>query len=286
MVGGSSGARTHSKPGSNGKATGGGKGAKAAKSNGALKREVPKKPAARREEARPKPAAKKPGLAGGKAAARKSSPAVKANGVRHDEPLAASVARETPGRLKPVVGKANGTRKPSLEEMLRGGDRREISVATEAAAIARNDPALVEKLVGWLLAKDAILRSRAAWALKEISKTNPERLQPHKKRFLSDVARIDQWEVQEQLCKILPRLRLTVPELSRAVRIAYACLAHPSGIVRSSGLQALSELADQDPEVQPQVLTLLRQALLDGSPAMQARAQKIVERLSGGRNGV
>ena len=50
--------------------------------------------------------------------------------------------------------------------------------------------------------------------------------------------------------------------------------------VKTFSMQALADLAEQEPELRPQVIPLLEEATLTGNPAMKSRGRKLLERLA------
>jgi hypothetical protein len=54
-----------------------------------------------------------------------------------------------------------------------------------------------------------------------------------------------------------------------------------SSIVRTSALQGLADLAQDDTSLRPKVIELLRESTRDGTAAMKARSRKLLLRLEG-----
>lgn len=164
-------------------------------------------------------------------------------------------------------------------KMLAGGDRRSTGHSEEVAAEVLADDSLFPDLFEGLLSDDAIIRSRAAHALMQIAPTRPDLVRPYKEVLMQDVARIKQWEVREQLCKILPRLGLTRAEIAYAVEIFRGYLNDKSSIVRTCALQALADLTEMEPSLKPEIMPTIEELTQTGTPAMRARGRKLLIKL-------
>jgi hypothetical protein len=120
---------------------------------------------------------------------------------------------------------------------------------------------------------------RTADAVEKITAKHADWLKPYKRRLLGPVAAIEQQEVRWHVAQLLPRLALTTKERSKAVAILLGYLDDKSAIVRTFSLQALADIAERDEALRPTVVDLLQVALSSGSPAMRARARKLLTRL-------
>jgi HEAT repeat protein len=86
-------------------------------------------------------------------------------------------------------------------------------------------------------------------------------------------------EVRWHLAAIAARLPLNASERAIAVAALRNYLEDRSSIVRTFALQGLADLAEQAPDLLPQVLELLHQAARSGTAAMKARSRKLLLRL-------
>jgi hypothetical protein len=168
--------------------------------------------------------------------------------------------------------------KRELAALLGGGDRRSIGQAEAAAAAVLAEPARFGELFAALLTGDALIRMRAADAVEKVTRERPELLRPHKRPLLGRVAALPQQEVRWHVAQLIPRLPLTKRERASAVATLVGYLADKSRIVQAFALQALADLAGQDPALQPTVRARLEEALAAGSPAMRSRARKLLGR--------
>jgi hypothetical protein len=170
-----------------------------------------------------------------------------------------------------------------LLEKLAGDDRRSIGRSNEVVAEVLARPALFRLVFEGLLDDNAMIRMRAADAVEKITAKRPELLEPYKKKLLRDVAGINQQEVRWHLALMIPRLRLTRNERAEALGLLMEFLHDKSSIVKTFAMQALADLALQDPSLEPQVIPLLRALTETGTPAMKARGRKLLENLHGRR---
>ena len=169
-----------------------------------------------------------------------------------------------------------------LIEMLAGGDRRSIGRSEEVAAEVLADETLFPELFLGLDSQDPVVSMRAADALEKITARRPELLQPYKTELLARAARARQQELRWHAAQMLPRLELDDRERRLAVEVLMSYLEDKSSIVRTFAMQALADLAEQDAGLRPQVIELLRDLTLRGTPAMQSRGRKLLAKLIGG----
>jgi HEAT repeat protein len=201
----------------------------------------------------------------------------------------------------------------TLLALLAGGDRRSIGRANQVVAAVLHSPETFPQLMKELWSTDSLVRMRAADAVEKISRQKPELLRPYKnellglmretamkrrgrpraelrynrsKRISSQATTLAVWseatedkEVRWHLALMVPRLPLNTRERSIAVAALKNYLEDRSSIVRTCALQALSDIAEQTPDLRPEVLELLHQAARAGTAAMKARSRKLLLRL-------
>jgi hypothetical protein len=163
---------------------------------------------------------------------------------------------------------------------LEGGDRRSIGRVDEVVAEVLNDPSLFEVVFNAMLSDDPIIRMRSADAVEKITAEHPEYLQPCKEKLIQQVAKVDQQEVRWHVAQMFPRLELTKEERVVVVEILLDYLDDKSKIVKTFSMQALADFAERDTSIRPQVVKLLEELTRTGSPAMQSRGRKLLEKLS------
>ncbi|WP_196260934.1 hypothetical protein [Pelagibacterium limicola] len=164
---------------------------------------------------------------------------------------------------------------------LAGGDRRSIGNAGLVTQQVLSNPAKLAEIVNGLSAADPLIRMRCADVAEKVSAIHPEWLWPHKKTLLELAASATQQEVRWHLAQMLPRLPLGPAERRAAVRTMFDYLNDTSKIVKVFAMQALAELVQDDPAHRGRLKEVLADTLQTGSPAMKARARKLLGRLIG-----
>ncbi len=167
----------------------------------------------------------------------------------------------------------------SILSKLTGGDRCSIGRSNEVVADVLNDPALFDELFNAILNDDPIIRMRAADALEKITADQAGWLQPYKHRLIHDVAAIDQQEVSWHVAQMLPRLRLERDELDEVFHILLNYTQAKSSIVRTFAMQAMVEITEHDADRRTQVLSMMEALIYEGTPAMKARGEKLLEKM-------
>jgi hypothetical protein len=169
-------------------------------------------------------------------------------------------------------------RKP-LAALLQGKDRRSIGRANEVAALVLREPRRFRELMKCLWSDDAVLRMRAADAAEKVSARKPRLLDPYKAELLGLLAETGQIELRWHLALMVPRLSLTRAERLRSTEEFRRYLEDSSSIVKTFAIQALADLAKDEQSLLPEVRELLEQAARTGTPAMRARARKLLKKL-------
>jgi hypothetical protein len=117
---------------------------------------------------------------------------------------------------------------------------------------------------------------RAADAAEKITRTNPELIHSYKKELLGLMDEVAQKELRWHLALMVPRLVLTLDERQHVVACLRRYLEDRSSIVKTCALQALFELAQEDPGLRTTVVDLLRHSARGGTAAMKARSRKLL----------
>src|SRR5271156_980989 len=167
--------------------------------------------------------------------------------------------------------------RPKIAAMLEGSDRRSIGRADEVARLVLKEPRRFRELIKCLWNDDPVLRMRAADAAEKVSAKKPRLLDRHKAELLGLLAEAEQIELRWHLAQMIPRLRLTASERQRAREALEGYLDDRSSIVKTFALEGLAELARSDVALSPHVKQLLLNAVHRGTPAMKARARKLLE---------
>ena len=164
---------------------------------------------------------------------------------------------------------------------LEGRDRRSIGRSNEVVADVTANPTLFSALFSGLQSDDAVLRARAADAVEKITARRPEYLRRYKAQFIGPLARVNQKEVRWHVAQMLPRVQWNDKERQRVLEILMDYLNDDSSLVKTFTMQALADLASEDPEAIPQILPHLQELTIVGTPAMRARGRKLLAALAG-----
>lgn len=167
-------------------------------------------------------------------------------------------------------------RRDDILSLLKGGDRRETGGSDRVAALVSRDPRLFPKLIAGLWSEDPLVRMRAADAAEKVTRTDRQLLRPYKKALLGLMTEAREQELRRHLALMAARLVLNAKERQLAMSLLESYLDDRSSIVKTCALQGLADLTEEDPNIRPKVLELLREATRNGTPAMKARSRKLL----------
>jgi len=119
---------------------------------------------------------------------------------------------------------------------------------------------------------------RTADAVEKVTRKKPELLMPYKKELLGLMVEAKDAELRWHLAAMAPRLRLNPKERQHVASTLELYLADRSSIVKTFALQGLADLAPNDPAMRAAVIQILREAALNGTPAMKARSRKLLSK--------
>ncbi|HMD10267.1 MAG TPA: hypothetical protein VKH63_22225 [Candidatus Acidoferrum sp.] len=168
--------------------------------------------------------------------------------------------------------------RPKIAAMLEGSDRRSIGRADEVAQLVLKEPSRFRQLIECLWDENPVVRMRAADAAEKVSAKKPRLLDRHKAELLGLLAEAEQIELRWHLALMVPRLRLTAPERQRAAAALQRYLEDRSSIVKTFAMHGLADLSQNDPDLRSKVKQLLEEAVQSGTPAMKARARKLLKK--------
>jgi len=154
-----------------------------------------------------------------------------------------------------------------------------IGRSDQVAAMVSKVPELFPELIAGLWSEDPLARMRAADSAEKVTRKNHELLQPHKRELLGLMAETGRQELRWHLAVMVPRLRLNAKERQIAISSLNRYLEDRSSIVKTSALQGLADLAQDDPSIRPRVIEILLEAARSGTAAMKARSRKLLLRL-------
>ena len=146
-----------------------------------------------------------------------------------------------------------------------------------AAALAPGGEAISRTLLESLSSPHKPTAERAARTLKKISEADRAILYPLRKPLLKAAFAAQDVRVQWNLTIVIGRLPLTGRDRAIAIDLMYERLTDKSGLNRTFAMQALMDLSESDPALRTRILPILREALERGTPAMQARAKRLLK---------
>jgi len=161
-------------------------------------------------------------------------------------------------------------------DMLAEGDRKQIGRSGEIATIIVETPPLLEDLLNCLMDGDETVRAHGTHALMQVGIRHPELIEPFSGLILDKIAGLEQWEVQQQVLKILPKMKLSSGNRAIAIDHARRQLNHKAAFVRTDALQALADFSKSDPSLKKEVRAVLENASENGAKSMQARARRLL----------
>ncbi|HLY07203.1 MAG TPA: hypothetical protein VKR31_15765 [Rhizomicrobium sp.] len=162
---------------------------------------------------------------------------------------------------------------------LAGGDRRSIGASNHVVRRVLADRSTLKTIIGGITSQDAIVRMRCADVAEKVSVVHPDWLQPRKKALLRLAACVEQRELRWHLAQMLPRLVLSAPERRLAAQLLHGYLHDRSTIVRVCSMEGLACFAENDSRLRTRLLPLFETLRRTGSPAIRARARKLIARL-------
>ncbi len=139
--------------------------------------------------------------------------------------------------------------------------------------------AVCAELVRQLRHNDKAVVERAARTLKKISEVDGAALFAWRRALLAEAFRAADVRVQWNLSLILGRLPLRGRDRALAVDLMFERLQDRSGLNRTCAMQALMDLSVDDATLRARVAPVVREFLVNGPPAMRARARKLLPRL-------
>jgi hypothetical protein len=164
----------------------------------------------------------------------------------------------------------------TLTSELTGGDRRSIGQSNAVVGKILRSPSRFAEVIDGLTDGDPLIRMRCADAAEKVSRQHPEWLQPHKRQLLGLAKSSVELELRWHLSQMLPRLKLDRRELRQTEAILLSYLKDKSRIVQTFALQALADLSVDDSGLRPRVMALIGDLQRTGSPAVRARARKLL----------
>ena len=144
------------------------------------------------------------------------------------------------------------------------------------AAFGAEGAKVCDELVGLVRDRDKAVVERAARTLKKIAVRDRGALYTLRKALLKEAFRAVDVRVQWNLSIVLGRLPLKGADKGLAVELMFERLRDASGLNRTMAMQALMDLSEGDERLRARVLPIVRESLEGGTPAMRARARKLL----------
>jgi len=163
-------------------------------------------------------------------------------------------------------------------DKLKGGDRRSIGRADEVAAEVLAQPALFPFLMAGILNDDSLVRMRSADAVEKVTRVRPGWLRPYRAKLFALAEGSSEKEVRWNIVQILSRVKWRRGDQRRLMDLLIGFLQDGSSIVKTCSMQALADLAGRDETIREEVVRIIEGAMKTGTPAMKARARKILKR--------
>lgn len=164
----------------------------------------------------------------------------------------------------------------TILELLGAGDVREQSGAIATEVLRHNDR-FVELLDAIASAEEAVAQRAAALA-DSITRNRPDLLVAHRARLIDEIGPMENSGVRRAAALMIPRVKLGPKERSRAVALFERYMQSEDDTVVLAGLTALGDLATDDAMLRKRVTHVVARYAQSGTPALQARAQKILQR--------
>ncbi|MEM9104815.1 MAG: hypothetical protein AAGC96_04100 [Pseudomonadota bacterium] len=162
-----------------------------------------------------------------------------------------------------------------LRDRLEEGDRRIVGAAGAVADEVRQNPALLSELVDLLGDTDPAVVAHTSHALMQIGLSDPSLFDPFVEILLDRLAVPAQWEIGEQLPKILVRTRLTENQAQRLFAILRNNTRNSSNIVAACSLQGIVDLARDGRASREDAENALEAAIKSDRKALAARARRL-----------
>lgn len=162
-----------------------------------------------------------------------------------------------------------------MRARLAAGDRRALGEAAGVAREVLDDPGRLPLLIDCLDDEDGTVVSHAAHAAMQIARDRPGLFQPFADRLIDILAACREWEIGEQVPKILARLDLDAEQAARLRTVLERQLDATSAIAAASALTALVELAGRGLIDSVEAGRAVERALASPRKALAARARRL-----------
>jgi hypothetical protein len=167
-----------------------------------------------------------------------------------------------------------------IAERLSGGSRRSLGAVEDVISLVLRDTTKFTELFDAMLDEDEIVRMRASDAVEKLSRNRPDLLAPCRKRLIDEVGEIDQPEVRWHVAQMLSRVKLDPKERARAVALLQRYLQAKNVFLVLAAIETLVDFSRDDRHLRKRVTPIVERMAAKGTPAMKARAKKLLTRLA------
>lgn len=164
-------------------------------------------------------------------------------------------------------------------EKLRGGDLRSIGRANEVAHEVENNSTLFGAVFSGLYDSDPVVKMRSADVIEKVTKNKPELISGYTSQIISILASAKQQEICWHMAQVSPRLECSESEETELIKLLKKLLLHKSKIVRVSAMDSLAVFAERNNSILNEVIEIIKVQQETGSPAVQSRGRKLLQRL-------
>ena len=162
---------------------------------------------------------------------------------------------------------------------LEGGDPRAMGQVYLVAEEFEANPALLDEIFKGAASPNPLVKMRSAQVINRVAAQRPDYLEPYNHRLIEVLSKGRERQYRRNLIMLLPRLKLTEPEKVKVSEILGGFLSDKNVTVVISAMEALVELAGDDPEKQVKLLPVVDELARTGSPAIRVRARRAQEKL-------
>lgn len=163
--------------------------------------------------------------------------------------------------------------------ILYGGKNCSTGQALIVADEVLRNPEHFSALLKGLQCEDSLVRMRVAYAIAKIAAARPDLLQPHKEEFITCLAAADNSHLARAcMLQTLQHFELTQDDKDLLKDMLKDFMFSESSIVKTFSLQVLADFSEKDDALRQEVVPLLWNALERGTPAMRARARKLLKK--------
>lgn len=165
----------------------------------------------------------------------------------------------------------------SIVKQLVKGDKRSLTGVTKAIHMISKNPDLIGELLSAVSLETEAYNMRALDTIEKATRDNPVLLKPYKNIFIKKLIQQKQKKIRWHVAQIIPRLKLTNTEQQRIITILINdYLNDSSSIVKVNSLQALADLAISNKKLGTEIKTIVKKASKSKTPALAARAKKLL----------